>query len=479
MIKTDQNSYKGRSLFATIILSGILVVSSLFFALFIERNFEEQCYLALAEKTEYGIGVFEANLRRDRTQLRMVARAVSEALAEGEQIHSLQTAQYLAIYDANSNLSEAGVLFPDGSILLVSGEYLDGSPYFQFEELAAKGEHIDGNSPQISRNGVVSQATVIRSFVPVRQKGKTVAFIFSTIPAKDALEAWMPQGYTEERSVNIVNRDTGDFIISTMPGNYQNFSEIQSLSVTEHESNRTLAEDVASGASGFEIMTDHLIEKKIYMCYMPMDIENWEMTVTQTANEVFASVLPIRSSLYVFLGIECLSLIVYFIYLLRLTDTSIEGVERQANMDALTGLQNRNRYESFCENLSNGTDGLACIYVDVNGLHELNNTKGHLAGDNMLKYVAGTLREEYGVDNTYRIGGDEFVAFRYDRDERSIRKDMVKVDQKIREQGYHVAVGMAIVSPLMPLAAAIKAAEMEMYQNKEAYYRSIGGKMRK
>ena len=34
---------------------------------------------------------------------------------------------------------------------------------------------------------------------------------------------------------------------------------------------------------------------------------------------------------------------------------------------------------------------LACIYIDVNGLHEMNNSRGHEAGDDMIKQVAAQL----------------------------------------------------------------------------------------
>lgn len=54
---------------------------------------------------------------------------------------------------------------------------------------------------------------------------------------------------------------------------------------------------------------------------------------------------------------------------------------------------------------------LACIYIDANGLHEINNARGHLAGDQMLRFIADTLKVSFGEEALYRIGGDEFVVF--------------------------------------------------------------------
>ena len=57
--------------------------------------------------------------------------------------------------------------------------------------------------------------------------------------------------------------------------------------------------------------------------------------------------------------------------------------------DKLTGLKNRNSYQSALESYENNTDSnFFCIYVDADGLHDINNQYGHEAGDNLLKTVA-------------------------------------------------------------------------------------------
>ncbi len=54
----------------------------------------------------------------------------------------------------------------------------------------------------------------------------------------------------------------------------------------------------------------------------------------------------------------------------------------------------------------------ACIYIDANGLHEINNERGHEAGDQLLRAVA-----ERFCGSSFRgtistaCGGDEFVVF--------------------------------------------------------------------
>ena len=74
--------------------------------------------------------------------------------------------------------------------------------------------------------------------------------------------------------------------------------------------------------------------------------------------------------------------------------------------------------------------------MDVNGLHELNNTKGHDAGDVMLKIVAQEMTKIFGRKDTYRIGGDEFVAFVVDTDLRHVREMMQTLEQAVEAHGY-------------------------------------------
>ena len=73
--------------------------------------------------------------------------------------------------------------------------------------------------------------------------------------------------------------------------------------------------------------------------------------------------------------------------------------------DLLTGLCNRNSYQHRLDTYSSMRNQvLSCVYADVNGLHEMNNTKGHAAGDKMLQFVGKTLQEAFGDKNCFRIG---------------------------------------------------------------------------
>ena len=140
--------------------------------------------------------------------------------------------------------------------------------------------------------------------------------------------------------------------------------------------------------------------------------------------------------------------------------------------DLLTGLCNRNSYERRLHQLSSmGIWQLTCVYVDVNGLHELNNTKGHRAGDEMLRFVGKTLQDAFGEKNTFRIGGDEFVAL-VTGEAGNLEEIIHSMNRRIEARSYHASIGWAVGnSGETTTSQLISQAEQRMYEAKREFYR--------
>ena len=149
--------------------------------------------------------------------------------------------------------------------------------------------------------------------------------------------------------------------------------------------------------------------------------------------------------------------------------------------DLLTGCKNRNCFEGCREDYERlARASLTCVYADANGLHELNDTQGHEAGDRMLCAVAKAMTEKFGQDNTYRIGGDEFVAFCLDLLPEQVRTDIAQIVLAVSSQGYSVSVGTAHQARAdLDMDALLKEAEQEMYREKQQYYQTSGRDRRK
>ena len=153
-----------------------------------------------------------------------------------------------------------------------------------------------------------------------------------------------------------------------------------------------------------------------------------------------------------------------------------DRISHLAETDQLTGLKNRYSYQELLDKATVlASNSIYCVFVDVNGLHELNDTKGHEAGDRMLQFVADVMRNLFGKDNTFRIGGDEFVVVGQDKDEASIRQLVATMKQAIEAAGYSVAAGISIRNKEeLAMDSVVKDAEEDMYTDKSLFYQKTG-----
>lgn len=140
--------------------------------------------------------------------------------------------------------------------------------------------------------------------------------------------------------------------------------------------------------------------------------------------------------------------------------------------DLLTKVKNRNCFEttidSFCEMCSSN---VVCVYADINGLHELNNSKGHAAGDDMLRFVASELKKYFGEEMTFRLGGDEFLGVTLDKPEAEVCRAVEEIRRCCRDAGYHVSFGIADTDrSSSDMNETVKTAEERMYIEKRRFY---------
>ena len=102
---------------------------------------------------------------------------------------------------------------------------------------------------------------------------------------------------------------------------------------------------------------------------------------------------------------------------LVLHDTSAERertlrADRLSRVDAMTGLGNRRELELQLTRVLSSQEDLesSLILIDLDGFKAINDAHGHLAGDEMLRAVAGALRACVRQSDTVtRLGGDEFA----------------------------------------------------------------------
>jgi diguanylate cyclase (GGDEF)-like protein/PAS domain S-box-containing protein len=169
-------------------------------------------------------------------------------------------------------------------------------------------------------------------------------------------------------------------------------------------------------------------------------------------------------------------------------------LEYSVDHDFLTGLFNRRHFEHRLGNETSrasryGAPG-AVLIIDLDNFKDVNDTFGHKAGDDVLKGVAGLLRERLRhTDVVARFGGDEFAVLlpQTDADRaQSVAEELVKALGRqtavLADHTIHItaSIGVTLFEGLTD-TEALAYADLAMYEAKEtgrnrvAMYRPVAG----
>jgi diguanylate cyclase (GGDEF)-like protein len=143
---------------------------------------------------------------------------------------------------------------------------------------------------------------------------------------------------------------------------------------------------------------------------------------------------------------------------------------RAASLDPLTGLVDRRGAVAAIENAARRPPGnqVALLLIDLDGFKDVNDTRGHLAGDGVLQEVSAALRTAARSDDVVaRWGGDEFVVV---AELGPIRASALadRLRDKIRESdtGVTASVGVAVRETPIDETAWLSRADSAMYTAK-------------
>ncbi len=147
-----------------------------------------------------------------------------------------------------------------------------------------------------------------------------------------------------------------------------------------------------------------------------------------------------------------------------------QELQEISRIDVLTKMNNQNAFKLDLYSMHRRyRHSLACVYIDVNGLHDLNNDEGHAAGDALLQYVAKQIVKCFGHELTYRCGGDEFVAFCPDMDRERLNETIEYLVSEVEKAGYSIAIGYDITrNRLQSINELVDEADFRMQANKNS-----------
>ncbi len=146
--------------------------------------------------------------------------------------------------------------------------------------------------------------------------------------------------------------------------------------------------------------------------------------------------------------------------------------------DVLTGLYNRAYFEAEMARLQSGRQfPVSVIMADVDGLKRINDSRGHAAGDELLRQAAAILRLAFRAEDVVaRIGGDEFAILLPHTDERTGQEALKRVRSHLAEHNLaqndlpiSLSLGLATAQPGSSLAEALTRADQSMYDSKQGH----------
>jgi diguanylate cyclase (GGDEF)-like protein len=138
--------------------------------------------------------------------------------------------------------------------------------------------------------------------------------------------------------------------------------------------------------------------------------------------------------------------------------------------DELTSLYNRNKYmQLLIAHRHQVLEKVGVAYLDLNGLKTLNDQKGHETGDALICTAARIINGIY-PENTYRIGGDEFVVLELDVEENVFKEKIRLLRNEMQRQKVSVSIGALWKEHCEDLDELLKEADRRMYEEKNLHY---------
>jgi len=153
----------------------------------------------------------------------------------------------------------------------------------------------------------------------------------------------------------------------------------------------------------------------------------------------------------------------------------LDQLEIMGVFDTLTGVKNRNamnrRVDGFIERKEKLPAGYAILFVDLNGLKQINDKQGHDSGDKLLQRVADILKKTFPSGEIYRAGGDEFMVIVADISEEKLLSILMSLkESRFDTVEVSFAIGYSISDGSVDIRQAMSTADKRMYEDKRSYY---------
>lgn len=313
-------------------------------------------------------------------------------------------------------------------------------------------ENMDGRSVStVSIYGSSRQLCLAAPTPDLRIAGKQYKASFVQIDVREIVDllAFEDEGRTyfgiySKNGENLSGTEVGPYI------SVHNLFDIVKDVISEKKLSE-IRDNFANAVGGSLTFSPDEVEETL--CYVPIEGTDWMMVVLIRENVIQDRIRSISdTSLTTSKRQIAFTLIVSAILfsglLLMLKTLSNKDLEAEkentknfrdmANTDSMTGVRNKHAYtdaETYLNQMikDNLIDKLGIIVCDINGLKHVNDTKGHAAGDQLIKDASSLICEHFNHGAVYRIGGDEFAVILQEKGFDTMHEVLAAINREVEE----------------------------------------------
>lgn len=159
----------------------------------------------------------------------------------------------------------------------------------------------------------------------------------------------------------------------------------------------------------------------------------------------------------------------------RQLQSHIQMLNREIQIDGLTGIANRRTFDATIKEWIETKQKFSLLLMDIDDFKRVNDTYGHLVGDDVLKFLSKIIESFEGEEDlTFRYGGEEFGLLLKNCNEQNAyeiaEKLRKEVADKISPTGEYITISIGVTEfkkDIHPVTI-IERADKALYQSKRA-----------
>lgn len=455
------------------LLTALIILISVFLYGEMIYHEEEECWKELSSTANYLKEEIDAKFQDEIVKLRLVA----DIMIQDDVFQTKNTASlHMDTVQPTTIFSRVDLLFPDQTYVS-NGVVTTIDEKISFDDIASKGEYMSTRKTDFQTG-----RECVYYVLPVMKENQVQAVLIGVIDA-NSLSTWFnPSIYNGKANICLINATDGNYIMDSWHEQLGNAYTEESRETLKGYDDVNLQTELRNLNTGSVAFISQSTGKTIYMYYTPISSLGWQLSIFAPEDALFENLIHMRHKFILAGTVDVLLLLMYFLWNLR-TIKQLERInaenEKQKEQlqfisyrDMITSLYNRTKYNEVLDTLENKTiQHIGIAYIDLNGLKQINDTQSHTAGDNYIRN-AGKVISSIFCDQSYRIGGDEFVILSMDTEESVFLGKIETLQSQMKQQNISISLGALWQEQCLHLEASLIEAEKAMYAEKESYYRT-------